>query len=111
MEDQTYDTPQGTKSVTAGKYDVPDITDALGNTVVNFYFELGTGSMTLNQQIIWLTNHAQLLQQSRKKTKDTESYSTFVDRTLRVVQEDWQSNAVSKIPGWLLSHMMFEPHG
>ena len=55
----------------------------------------------------WLTIHAQLFQQTQKKMKDSESVSSFVDRTLRTVQEDWQSTLMPKIPDWLLAHMMF----
>ena len=44
---------------------------------------------------------------TQKKMKDSENVSTFVDRTLRIVQEDWQSTLMPKIPDWLLAHMMF----
>jgi hypothetical protein len=39
--------------------------------------------------------------------KDSKAVSTFVDRTLRILQEDWQSTLMPKISDWLLAHMMF----
>ena len=107
MQDLTRDTPQGNEPVPPGNYHAPDTIDAHGDTVVNSYFKLWTSAMTADQQISWLTIHAQLFQQSQNKMKDSESVATFVDRTLRTLQEDWQSTLMPKIPDWLLAHMMF----
>ena len=107
MEDLTRDTPQGNEPTPAGNYHAPDTIDAQGRTIVNSYFKLWTSAMTIDQQISWLTIHAQLFQQTQKKMKDSETVSTFVDRTLRIVQEDWQSTLMPMIPDWLLAHLLF----
>mgnify|MGYP000368321089 CR=1 FL=1 len=70
MEDLARDTPQGNEPVPAGNYHAPDTIDAQGRTAINSYFKLWTSAMTIDQQISWLTIHAQLFQQTQKKMKD-----------------------------------------